>query len=179
MPLPDKNTPRSTARKMIDADPDYHIMEGGAIVYWPPEAADGDSGYGVGAVFRDGKPLSIDDFPDDAPSKPALRYEPVSTATLPPGAPLDGGTVLSDEVDLPGPVRPLWWVAVIYPDLPSFHVLLDAPPDADHNDIAAPAIRAANEHLDVPYFTEGKLIATKGDINNPVFEATIYGGLDD
>ena len=98
---------------------------------------------------------------------------------MPPGEPLDGGTVLSDEVGLPGSIRPLWWVAVIYPDLPSLHVLLDAPPDADPNEISAPAIRAANEHLGVPYFTEGKLIATKGDINNPVFEAVIYGGLDD
>ena len=95
-----------------------------------------------------------------------------------------GAVVLFTGVDWVDPAASLVVAAIIVWSAwrlarTSLHVLLDAPRDADHNDIAAPAIRAANEHLDVPYFTEGKLIATMGDINNPVFEATVYGGLDD
>jgi hypothetical protein len=77
---------------------------------------------------------------------------------------LDGGTVLSDEYALPGPVRALCWVIIDdrnHPDV--LHLLFDT---AD----AHAALYAAHAVVDVyvPNRTVGTIAATCGDITDAV-----------
>jgi len=73
--------------------------------------------------------------------------------------PLDGGTVLSDEVGLPGPVRPLMWVVVDEVTCPDvMHILVDS---GDHEFAANSAYRWAAQYIT---FTACVVATTLGDI---------------
>ena len=73
--------------------------------------------------------------------------------------PLDGGTVLSDEAGLPGPIRPLMWVVVDEATCPEvMHLLIDVD---DYESAANAAYFWAAQYID---FTAGVVAATLGDI---------------
>jgi len=73
--------------------------------------------------------------------------------------PLDGGTVLSDEAGLPGPIRPLMWVVVDEATCPEvMHLLIDVD---DHGFAARAAYHWAGRYIE---FTAGVVATTLGDI---------------
>ena len=78
-----------------------------------------------------------------------------------PREPLDGGTVLSDEAGLPGPIRPLMWVVVDEATCPDvMHLLIDVD---DHSSAAKAAYHWAGRYIE---FTAGVVAATLGDISD-------------